>query len=61
MIPEELLTAHLGNVREDKQVSRQFCQSVAAAEIITPLEITTSPSHHAMSAAHERIGLSWTR
>ncbi len=45
MIPVGLLTAHPGNVREDKQADRAFCQSVAAAGIITPLEITTSPDH----------------
>jgi ParB family transcriptional regulator, chromosome partitioning protein len=45
MIPVELLTAHPGNVRADKRADRQFCQSVAAAGIITPLEITTSPDH----------------
>jgi ParB family transcriptional regulator, chromosome partitioning protein len=45
MIPVALLTAHPGNVRDDKQADRQFCQSVAAAGIITPLEITTSPDH----------------
>jgi ParB family chromosome partitioning protein len=43
MIPVSLLTAHPGNVREDKQADRAFCQSVAAAGILTPLEITTSP------------------
>lgn len=45
MIPVVLLTAHPGNVRADKQADRQFCESVAAAGIITPLEITTSPDH----------------
>ena len=45
MIPVALLTAHPGNVREDKQADKAFCQSVAAAGIITPLEITTSPDH----------------
>lgn len=45
MIPVALLTAHPGNVREDKQACKEFCQSVAAAGIITPLEITTSPDH----------------
>ena len=45
MIPVALLTAHPGNVRADKQADAQFCQSVAAAGIITPLEITTSPDH----------------
>lgn len=43
MIPVALLTAHPGNVRADRQADRQFCQSVAGAGIITPLEITTSP------------------
>lgn len=43
MIPVSLLTAHPGNVREDKQADRGFCQSVAAAGILVPLEITTSP------------------
>jgi hypothetical protein len=42
MIPVSLLTAHPGNVREDKQADRAFCQSVAAG-ILVPLEITTSP------------------
>jgi ParB family chromosome partitioning protein len=42
MIPVALLTAHPGNVREDKQADRAFCQSVAAAGILVPLEITTS-------------------
>jgi ParB family transcriptional regulator, chromosome partitioning protein len=45
MIPVALLTAHPGNVRDDKQADKAFCQSVAAAGIITPLEITTSPDH----------------
>jgi hypothetical protein len=45
MIPVALLMAHPGNVREDKQADKAFCQSVAAAGIITPLEITTSPDH----------------
>jgi hypothetical protein len=45
MIPVALLTAHPGNVRDDKQADRQFCESVAAAGLITPLEITTSPDH----------------
>jgi ParB-like chromosome segregation protein Spo0J len=45
MIPVTLLTAHPGNVRTDKQADREFCESVAAAGIITPLEITTSPDH----------------
>ena len=45
MIPVALLTAHPGNVRADKQADAQFCQSVTAAGIITPLEITTSPDH----------------
>ena len=45
MIPVALLTAHPGNVRADRQADRQFCQSVAGAGIITPLEITTSPDH----------------
>ena len=43
MIPVARLTAHPGNVRTDRQADRQFCQSVAGAGIITPLEITTSP------------------
>jgi ParB family transcriptional regulator, chromosome partitioning protein len=43
MIPVALLTAHPGNVREDKQADQAFCQSVAAAGILVPLEITTSP------------------
>jgi hypothetical protein len=50
MIPVALLTAHPGNVREDKQADRAFCQSVAAAGIITPLEITTSPDHDGRQA-----------
>jgi ParB family chromosome partitioning protein len=45
MIPVALLTAHPGNVREDKHADPAFCQSVAAAGIITPLEITISPDH----------------
>jgi ParB family transcriptional regulator, chromosome partitioning protein len=45
MIPVALLIAHPGNVREDKQADKAFCQSVTAAGIITPLEITTSPDH----------------
>jgi ParB family chromosome partitioning protein len=45
MIPVALLAAHPGNVRDDKQADKAFCQSVAAAGIITPLEITTSPDH----------------
>ncbi len=45
MIPVALLTAHPGNVREDKQADKAFCDSVTAAGIITPLEITTSPDH----------------
>jgi ParB family chromosome partitioning protein len=45
MIPVALLRAHPGNVREDEQADKAFCQSVAAAGIITPLEITTSPDH----------------
>jgi ParB family chromosome partitioning protein len=43
MIPVSLLTAHPGNVREDKQADQAFCQSVAAAGIVVPLEITTTP------------------
>jgi ParB family chromosome partitioning protein len=43
MIPVALLIAHPGNVREDRQAGRAFCQSVAAAGILVPLEITTSP------------------
>ncbi|MET8144610.1 ParB/RepB/Spo0J family partition protein [Sphaerisporangium sp. NPDC005288] len=43
MIPVELLVAHPGNVREDRQASEEFCRSVAAAGIITPLEITVEP------------------
>jgi ParB family transcriptional regulator, chromosome partitioning protein len=43
MIPVELLTAHPGNVREDRQADQAFCQSVAAAGILVPLEITTAP------------------
>lgn len=45
MIPVALLTAHPANVRADKQADHQFCESVAAAGIITPLEITTSPDN----------------
>ena len=43
MIPVALLTAHPGNVREDKQADQAFCQSVAATGILVPLEITTTP------------------
>jgi len=43
MIPVALLTTHPGNVREDKQADQAFCQSVAAAGILVPLEITTTP------------------
>jgi ParB family transcriptional regulator, chromosome partitioning protein len=43
MIPVELLTAHPGNVREDKQADQTFCRSVATAGIIVPLEITVDP------------------
>lgn len=43
MIPVELLTAHPGNVREDKQADEAFCRSVATAGIIVPLEITVDP------------------
>ncbi|WP_018655664.1 ParB/RepB/Spo0J family partition protein [Actinomadura flavalba] len=43
MIPVELLTAHPGNVREDKQADQAFCKSVAAAGIVTPLEIAAEP------------------
>jgi ParB family transcriptional regulator, chromosome partitioning protein len=42
MIPVELLTAHPGNVREDRQANQAFCQSVAAVGILVPLEITTT-------------------
>ncbi|MET8160312.1 ParB/RepB/Spo0J family partition protein [Sphaerisporangium sp. NPDC005289] len=43
MIPVDLLVAHPGNVRQDRQASEEFCRSVAAAGIITPLEITVEP------------------
>ncbi|WP_155884820.1 hypothetical protein [Actinomadura flavalba] len=43
MIPVELLTAHRGNVREDKQADQAFRKSVAAAGIVTPLEIAAEP------------------
>lgn len=57
MIPVELLTAHPGNVRQDRQADRAFCQSVAAAAIITPLEITTSPDHDGYVVVDGNIGL----
>lgn len=55
MIPVALLTAHPHNVRQDKQADRAFCQSVAAAGIITPLEITTSPDGYLVVDGNIRL------
>lgn len=43
MIPVELLTAHPGNVREDKQADQGFLRSVGAVGVLVPLEITVAP------------------
>lgn len=43
LIPVQLLTAHPGNVREDRKADQAFCRSVASVGVLVPLEITVDP------------------
>src|SRR6266516_490887 len=64
MIAVGKLTAHPGNVREDLDLTAEFCASVAENGVRVPLLITTEPSGgfrviegHRRLAAAVKVGL----
>jgi ParB family chromosome partitioning protein len=55
MIAVGLLTAHPGNVREDLDLSTEFCASVAEAGVRIPLLVTPAEEGYRVIEGHRRL------
>jgi ParB family chromosome partitioning protein len=55
MVAVSELTAHPGNVREDLELTTEFCASVAAEGVRVPLLITTSDRGYRVIEGHRRL------
>ena len=55
LIPVSELTGHPGNVREDLELSRQFCASVAEAGVRIPLLVTAAEDGYRVIEGHRRL------
>lgn len=55
MVAVSELTAHPGNVREELELTTEFCASVAAEGVRVPLLITTSDSGYRVIEGHRRL------
>ena len=55
MIPVSELTTHPGNVREDLELSTEFCASIAHAGVRVPLLVTPAESGYRVIEGHRRL------
>jgi hypothetical protein len=55
MVSVSELTAHPGNVREDLELTTEFCASIAAEGVRVPLIITTSDGGYRVIEGHRRL------
>jgi ParB family chromosome partitioning protein len=55
IVPVEQLTAHPGNVREDLDLTPEFCASVAEAGVRIPLLVTPADNGYRVIEGHRRL------
>ena len=55
MIPVSELAAHPGNVREDLELSTEFCASIAHAGVRVPLLVTPAETGYRVIEGHRRL------
>ena len=55
MIPISELTAHPGNVREDLELTTEFCASIAHAGVRVPLLVTPAEGGYRVIEGHRRL------